>query len=87
MGKSMATYQEILKEVLSKENRWVHTCWIAHVKEMNGLNRRKAPNRFPGKARANPCPEWARPLIEKAMKRFGVLRAGERTRGTEKIRW
>jgi len=36
-------------------------------KEMNGLNPRRAPNRFPKATRVNPCPAWARPLIEKAM--------------------
>ncbi len=69
----MATYQEIVEEVLREENRWVHTCWIAHVKELNGLNPRRAPNRFPGETRVNPCSGWARPLIERAMQRLGVL--------------
>ncbi len=69
----MATYKEIVEEVLHKENRWIHTCWIAHVKELNGLTLRRAANRFPGKTRANPCPGWARPLIESAMQHLGVL--------------
>ena len=81
----MATYREIVKDVLINENRWVHTCWVAHVKEMNGLNPRRAPNRFPKATRVNPCPAWARPLIEKAMKRLGMLwesksPSGDRTR-------
>lgn len=69
----MAGYSEIVEEVLGAHKRWVHTCWIAHVKEINGLSPRRAPNRFPGRTRANPCPQWARPLIEKTMKRLGML--------------
>lgn len=68
----MATYHEILSYVVRKHGKWVHTCWIAHVKE-HGLSPRRAPNRFPGKHRANPCPLWARPLIEDAFKHFRLV--------------
>jgi len=69
----MATYDNIVKEVLKRHNRWIHTCWIAHVKELNGLPLRRAPNRLPGRSRANPCPDWARPLIEEAFSRFRII--------------
>ena len=69
----MATYKDIIDAVLKSHKRWVHTCWIAHVKEINGLRVRRAPNRFPGKNRSNPCPDWARPLIEKALKLYKVI--------------
>jgi hypothetical protein len=69
----MATYQEVLTYVLRQSGRWVHTCWIAHVKELNGLPVRRAWSRSPGRVRVNPCPPWARPLIERAFRRFGLL--------------
>ena len=62
------TYNDIVEYVLKKHKRWIHTCWIAHVKEMNGQKVRRAPNRFPGGKRANPCPHWARALIDDAIK-------------------
>ncbi len=68
-----AGYQRIADEVLRRHGRWVKTCWIAHVRELNGLPVRRAWNRRPGPGRDNPCPRWARPLIEGAMRRFGLL--------------
>lgn len=69
----MATYPEILTFVHRRFGRWVHTCWIAHVKELNELPVRRAPNRLPGRGRANPCPPWARLLIERAFRHFKML--------------
>lgn len=36
----MATYREIQDDIRSKEGLVVKTCWIAHVKELNGLGTR-----------------------------------------------
>lgn len=69
----MATYQEIRKLVEQTHGRKVETCWIAHVKEMNGLQVRAAPNRISPTARHKPCPDWARPMIEDAMRRLKML--------------
>lgn len=69
----MATYQDILQHVLKRHGKWVHTCWIADVKEKNGLKPRRAPNRFPGKRRQHPCPSWAQPLIEQAMRHYKII--------------
>lgn len=71
-GEQMATYRKVQDEVLRTAGRWVHTCWIAHVKELNQLPVRRAVNRLPGR-RANPCPPWARSLIERTFGRFGML--------------
>ena len=60
------TYLEIQKYVKALSGRSVKTCWIAHVKEINGIPLRMAPNRQ-GSNRTNPCPAWARPWIEKAL--------------------
>ena len=69
----MASYAEIQAFVRTKYGPTVKTCWIAHVKELNGLPVRRAHNRMPGSGRANPCPDWARPMTENAMRHFGML--------------
>jgi len=69
----MATYAEIGNYAQRRYGRTVKTCWIAHAKELNGLPLRTAPNRMPGTARKYPCPAWDRPLIEEAMRQFGIL--------------
>jgi hypothetical protein len=69
----MATYREIQDDIRSREGRVVKTCWIAHVKELNGLAIRTAPNRRSTSAREYPCPPEMRLLIEASMRRLGVL--------------
>lgn len=69
----MATYQNIVQYILKHHKKWVHTCWIAHVKEMNGLQPKRASNRFAGQKRQNPCPGWARPLIEDAFRHYDII--------------
>ena len=68
----MATYKEIVEEVLHKENRWIHTCWIAHVKELSGLRLRLTHNRHDS-TRVDPCPPERRAAIEEALQHFGIL--------------
>jgi hypothetical protein len=70
----MATYKEIQEDVKRQHGRSVKTCWIAHVKELNGLNPSIAPNRISSQKRKNPCPENVRSLIEESMQRLGVLK-------------
>ena len=69
----MATYKQIQEDIRSRHNRAVKTCWIAHVKELNGLAPRTAPNRRSPARRMVPCPEEIRPLIEESMRRLGML--------------
>jgi len=69
----MATYKQIRQYVTENHHRGVETCWIAHVKELNGLRPRVAPNRIDRGTRANPCSNWARPLIEEAMRHFRMI--------------
>lgn len=70
----MTTYKEIQEDVRRHYGCNVKTCWIAHVKEINGLNPRMAPNRMTPNKRQNPCPDHIRPLIEESMRRLGVLK-------------
>lgn len=70
----MATYQEIQADVRNQHGRTVKTCWIAHVKELNGLPLRKTPNRAAGNVRQVLCPADIRPIIEESMRRLGMLK-------------
>ena len=69
----MATYAKVAEYVRLKYGCSVKTCWIAHVKELNGLQPRPAPNRFSTSARTNPCPPDKRPMIEEAFHVLGVI--------------
>jgi hypothetical protein len=70
----MATYREIQDEVQRKHGQSVKTCWIAHVKELNGLSPRMAVNRLSPLTRKYPCLENMRLLIEESMRCLGVLK-------------
>jgi len=69
----MATYKQIRNDVRTRHNRVVTTCWIAHVKELNALAPRPAPNRQSLMRRVYPCPDEVRVWIEESMRRFGML--------------
>jgi hypothetical protein len=69
----MATYEQIRADVLAKHGIYVQNCWIAHVKEMNGLTCRPAPNRRFVDARVKPCPDNARAIIETSMRHFKMI--------------
>lgn len=67
----MPTYRQIQENIRQTHGVTVKTCWIAHVKEMNGYIMRKAPNRKSETERVNPCPEEMRPIIEESAQRLG----------------
>ena len=69
----MATYKQIQEYVKSHHGVSVKTCHIAHVKHMHGFTMKKAPNRITPDARVYECPEHFVPLIEQAMKHFGMI--------------
>ena len=69
----MATYKQIQGEVKRNFGFVPKTCWIAHVKEMCGLEPRKAPNRFDENERANPCPQDKIEPIKQAFRHFRML--------------
>jgi hypothetical protein len=69
----IVTYAAIQADVRERTGRAIKTCWIAHVKSLNGLPMRTAPNRQSPNRRVHPCPDWARPMIEDALRRHGVL--------------
>jgi len=74
----VGTYKEIQQDIKKRHGRAVKPCWIAHVKELNGLKPKVAHNRISREKRKYPCPPEIRPLIEESMQRLGVLPGGDR---------
>lgn len=68
----MATYKQIQEYVRRQHGFTPETCWIAHVKELNGLPVRRASNRR-GKQRVKPCPLDKQAPIRAAFEHFGML--------------
>ena len=68
----MPTYVDVQKCVKAQFGFVPKTCWIAHVKELNGLNTRRAQNRGSG-SRKYPCPTDKRIAIEKCLRHLGVI--------------
>ncbi len=71
----MATYREIQDYILETDGRVVKSCWIAHVKEINGLAPRTAHNRRIAGERVYPRPPEMKLLIEASMHRLGMLQS------------
>jgi hypothetical protein len=69
----MATYGQIQNYIKNKYGYTVKTCWIAHVKEMSGLDVDVAPNRNDIKEREYPCPEDKVEPIKDAFRHFGMI--------------
>ena len=69
----MPTYKDIQNDIRKRNGITVKTCWIAHVKELNGLKPRVAPNRHSKTKRKVPCPDRYRPIIEESMRRLNIL--------------
>ncbi|MEW5937150.1 MAG: hypothetical protein AB1665_04950 [Candidatus Thermoplasmatota archaeon] len=69
----MATYKQIQDWIRRNYGYTVKTCWIAHVKEICGLELRNAPNRYDENIRTNPCPSEKIEPIKQAFKHFGMI--------------
>ena len=69
----MATYKQIQDWVRNNFGFVIETCWIAHVKEMCGLELRQAPNRLDETHRTNPCPSDKVEPIKDAFRHFGMI--------------
>ena len=66
----MATYKAIQREVAARDGFVPETCWIADMKERDGLPVRRAWNRR-GDRRERPCPPEKREAIRRAVRRLG----------------
>jgi len=69
----MATYKEIQSAVKEKYGISLKTCWIADVKERNGIITKVAPNRISSDSKVYPCPEKYVVMIEEAMRTFKMI--------------
>lgn len=67
----IATYSEIQEYVKTKYGKVVKTCWIAHAKEICGLNPTKSHRRLG--ARVYPCPDEKLVWIKDAFKHFKMI--------------
>ena len=67
----MATYQQIQDYVKKTYGFTVRTGWIAHVKEICGLEPKEAWNRK--HPRSNPCPPDKIEPIMQAFRHFGMI--------------
>ena len=70
---SMATYKQIQEDIKETTGKSVKSCWIAHVKELNGLPLKEASNRKSQDERVYPCPDEYRDIIENSMRKFNML--------------
>jgi len=68
----VATYDQIETWVWERYGFVPQRCWIAHVRELNGLPTLAAANRA-GAERTKPCPPGKRAPIEAAFRHFGML--------------
>lgn len=68
----MATIKEIQAFVKENYGFKPKSCWIAHVKELCGIEVRRAWNRQ-GEERLNPCPPEKRQAIEEALRHFEMI--------------
>lgn len=53
----MATYKQIQEYEKDNYGYTAKTCWIAHMKEVFGLQPRMSPRRHSPHKRVHPCPE------------------------------
>jgi hypothetical protein len=68
----MATYSDVQSDVRRRHGFVPKTCWIAHVRVLNGLPTRRAWNRA-GAVRQEPCPPQKRAAIEETFRRLGIM--------------
>jgi hypothetical protein len=69
----MATYKEIQEYVKNQYGYTPKTCWIAHMKEINGLKPKIANNRHSTNSRVHPCPIEKQKDIREAFLHFKML--------------
>ena len=70
----MATYAQIQEHIRTQYGFVAQTCWIAHVKEMCGLQLRVSHNRHDPSKREKPCPPDKVEPIKAAFRHFGMIK-------------
>jgi len=69
----MATYKQIQEYVKNTYGYTPKTCWIAHMKEICGLNPKVSYNRYSLKSRTNPCPPERQDDLRNTFKHFKMI--------------
>lgn len=69
----MATYKQIQDYIKEKHGYSAKSCWIAHCKEIYGLQPKKSSRRIDPQSRKYPCPEEKRDHIKEVFDHFGML--------------
>ena len=69
----MATYKQIQEYVKEKYGFIPKTCWIAHMKEVLGVESKVAFNRIDINKRTHPCPEDKQRYIEEVFRHFNMI--------------
>ncbi len=69
----MGTYKEIQNYVYNKYGIHIQTCWIAHIKEKQGILSKTASNRIDKNNRVKPCPNNKERYIIEALKFFKMI--------------
>lgn len=69
----MATYPQIWQYTKKQFGYVPKPCWIAHMKELCGLNPRMAYNRHDPNKRVNPCPPEKQEDIRQVFKHFNMI--------------
>jgi len=68
-SRKMATYKQIQEYVKQNYGYSCKSCWIAHMKEVCGLN----PKRQNPGQRTNPCPEHRQQNLVEVFKHFNLI--------------
>lgn len=69
----MATYRQIQDYVKTNYGYQPKTCWIAHMKEVCGLNPRVSARRYSLENRVHPCPENKQADLKQAFRHFHMI--------------
>lgn len=69
----MATYKEIADDIRGRYGKVMKPCWIADVKEKNGIRLKPAKRQSESGNRKHPCPDRYRKWIEESLQRFGMI--------------
>ncbi|MFN8139198.1 MAG: hypothetical protein U0R49_05320 [Fimbriimonadales bacterium] len=69
----MSTYKEIDAEFRRRHGKSVKPCWIADVKELNGVPLRQSARSVTHATRLHPCPDRFRTRLETVMRDLGAI--------------
>jgi hypothetical protein len=69
----MTTYKEIQKHIKDHYGYTAKSCWIAHMKEVCGLNPKMSSRRYSPDSRAHPCPEPKQNDLKETFKYFNMI--------------